>query len=123
MPAGRDGAVPGAIWANRNSGSNDSASAIANDPFVPARKRFKPCLEPNRRPNADLIILPTEEIFVAAVLPVQVIHPGGQPPGNCHINRRFDKPVVVGPCRIDVPASGQVIRMFIAGAQAEINSD
>src|SRR6478672_8497743 len=109
------------VWANMSPGS-DNASAIANHPCVPARKRFKPCLEPDRRPNADLIILPTEEIFVAAALAVQVIYPRAQPPVNSHINRRFDKPVVVIPCRTDVPVSGDVIRVFIAGAQAEINA-
>ncbi len=103
-------------------GSDDNASAIANPPCVAAPKRFKPCLEPDRRPDAHLIILPTEEIFVAAVLAVQVIHPGAQPPGNQHVNRRFDKPVVVIPCRTDIPVSGDVIRVFIAGAQAEINA-
>jgi hypothetical protein len=62
--------------------ASNNASATANHPFVPARKRFKSCLEPDCRPNADLIIFPTEEIFVAAVLAVQVIYPGAQPPGN-----------------------------------------
>src|SRR6476646_219858 len=99
------------VWANMKPGS-ENASATVNHPSVPARKRFKPCLEPDRRPNADLIILPTEEIFVAAVLAVQVIYPGGQPPGNCHVKGRFDKPVVVGPRRTDVPVSCQVIRVF-----------
>jgi hypothetical protein len=69
------------VWENMNPG-NDNASAIANHPSIPARKRFKPCLKPDRRPNADLIILPTEEIFVAAVLAVQVIYPRAQPSGN-----------------------------------------
>src|SRR5436190_21704534 len=104
-----------------NPGS-DNASAIANHPSVPARERFKPCLESERGPNAHLIILPTEEIFVAAVLAVQVIYPGGQPPGNQHVKRRFDKPIVVIPCRIDIPVSGDVIRVFIASAQAEIKA-
>ena len=81
LAADWDPAVPGMVWANMNPG-NDNASAIANDPFVPARKRFKPCLEPERRPNADLIILPTEEIFVAAALAVEVIYPGTEPPVN-----------------------------------------
>ena len=81
VAAGWDAAVPGMVWANMNPGS-DNASAIANHPSVPAPKGFKPCLKPDRRPNADLIILPTEEIFVAAVLAVQVIYPGAQPPGN-----------------------------------------
>jgi hypothetical protein len=66
------------VWANMNPGS-DNANAIDSHPSVPARKRFKPSLEPERRPNADLIVLPTEEIFVAAVLAVQVIYPGAQP--------------------------------------------
>jgi len=33
--------VPDIVCANKNPGS-DNASAIANDPFVPTRKRFKP---------------------------------------------------------------------------------
>src|SRR5262245_4284134 len=109
------------VWANKNVGS-DNTSATASHPSVPDRKRFKPCLEPDRRTNADLVIIPTEEIVVAAVLAVQVIHPGAQPPGNQHINRRFDKPVVVVTVRTFVPESGKVIRVLIAGAQAEINA-
>ena len=69
------------VWANMNPGS-DNASATASHPSVPGPKGFKPCLKPERRPNADLIILPTEEIVVAAVLAVQVIDPCAQPPGN-----------------------------------------
>src|SRR6266478_6456304 len=119
MPAGWDEDVPGMVWASRISGNNDNASAIANHrPRLPVRKRFKPYLKPERRPNAHLIIFETEEIVVAAVLAVQVIYPGAQPPGNQHVNRRFDKPVVVIPCRTDVPVSGEVIRIFIAGGQA-----
>jgi hypothetical protein len=79
--AGWDVADPGMAWANMNPDS-DNASAIANHPFVPARKRFKPRLKPDRRPNADLIILPTEENVVAAALAVQVIYPGAEPPVN-----------------------------------------
>jgi hypothetical protein len=79
--AGWDAADPGMVWANMNPDS-DNASAIANHPSVPARKRFKPCLKPECCPNADLIILPTEEIFVGAALAVQVIYPGAQPPVN-----------------------------------------
>jgi len=101
---------------------DNNASATANHPSVPTRKRFKPCLEPDRRPDADLIVVPTEEILVADVLAVQVIYPGAQTPGNCHIDRRFDKPIVVIPSCIDVPVSGEVIRVFVAGAQAEINT-
>src|SRR5437763_3570910 len=109
-------------WANRDFGSNN-ASAIANHhPCIPVRKRFKPCLKPERSPNADLIIFETEEIVVAEVLAMQVIYPGAQPSGNQNVNRRFDKPVVVIPCRTDVPVSGEIVRVFIAGAQAEINA-
>src|SRR5947207_14216000 len=106
------------VWANMNPDS-DNASAIANHPSVPARKGFKPCLEPERRPNADLIILPTEEIFVAAVLAVQVIDAGAQPPANQHVNRRAHKHVVVIQCRTDVPVGGAVVRGFIAPDQPE----
>ena len=56
-------------------GMRNNTSAIAHHRCIRAPKRFNPCLEPNRRPHADLIILPTEEIFVAAVLAVQVIYP------------------------------------------------
>src|SRR6478672_9359347 len=105
------------VWANMKPGS-ENASATVNHPSVPARKRFKPCLKPDRRPNAHLIILPTEEIFGGAALAVQVIYPGAEPSVNQHVNRRFDKPVVLSPSRIGVPVSGEVIRVFIAGAQA-----
>lgn len=88
VAAGRD-AGPGTIWANRNSGSNDSASAIAKHPSAPARNRFKPCLKPGRRANADLIIIPIEEVLtsgrtivITALLAVQVIYSGAQPLGN-----------------------------------------
>ena len=38
MAAGCVAAVPGVIWANRNSGSNNNASAVANQrPLVPVR--------------------------------------------------------------------------------------
>lgn len=60
--AGWEAAVPGMVWANMNPGS-DNASATVNHPSVPARKRFKSCLKPDRRPNADLIIVPIEEIL------------------------------------------------------------
>src|SRR5882672_6982411 len=106
------------VWPNMNPGS-DNASATANNPSVPARKGFKPCLKPDCRPNADLIIIPTEEIVVADVLAVQVIYPGAQPPGNHHVNARCDKPVVVIPCSIASPVRGGVILVFIAGAQAQ----
>ena len=86
--AGWDGAVPGMVWPNINPGS-DNASAIANHPSIPPPKRFKPCLKPERRSNADLIIIPIEEILppgrtvvIAALLAVEVIYPGAQPPGN-----------------------------------------
>src|SRR6476469_3629660 len=108
------------VWPNTNPGS-DNRRAIANHPCIRGPKGFKP-LKPDRRPNADLIILPAEEILVADVLAVQVICPGGQPPGNQYINRRFDKPVVVIPCRIHVPVSGEIIRVFIAATQAEVNT-
>src|SRR5213076_114344 len=122
VAAGRDAAAPGTIWASRNSGSNDSASAIANHPSVPARKRFKPSLKPDRSPDAHLIIIETEEILVAAVLAVQVINPGAQPPGNQHVNRRLDKPVIIIPRRTDVVLSSEVIRVFIAATQAEVKA-
>ena len=72
---GWDAAVPGMVWPNANPAS-DNTSAIADHACIQAPKRFNPSLESNRRPHADLIILPTEEIFVAAVLAVQVIYPG-----------------------------------------------
>src|SRR3954452_17622876 len=97
------------VWPNINPGS-DNTSAVANHPRIGAPKRFKP-LKPDRGPNADLIILPAEEILVAAVLAVQVIYAGAQPPGNQHVHRWFDKPVVVIPCSIDVPVSGEIIRV------------
>src|SRR4029077_16005537 len=109
------------VCANMNP-RTDNASATTSHPSVPARKLFKPSLEPDRRPDADLIILPTEEILVTDVLTVQVIFPGAQPPGNSHVNRRFDKPVVVITSRTDVPVSGEVVRVFVTGAQAQINA-
>jgi hypothetical protein len=42
-------------------------------------------LEPDRRSNADLIVIEAEEIVIAAVLAVQIVHPGAQPPGNQHV--------------------------------------
>ena len=71
-----DAAVPGMVLPDTNPGSANT-SAIAQHPCIRAPKRFNPRLEPNRRPHADLIILPTEEIFVAAVLTVQIIYAGG----------------------------------------------
>ena len=62
-PVERDAPVPGMTCANRNSGINASAIAIASHrPPLPAPKRFKPCLKPERSPNAHLIIIETEEI-------------------------------------------------------------
>ena len=86
--AGWDPAVPGIVWANKNPGS-DNSSATQSHPFVPASNRFKPCLEPDRRSNADLIILPIKEILttgrtvvIAALLAVQVIYSSAHPSGN-----------------------------------------
>ena len=73
---GWDAAVPGMVWPHTNAGSANT-SATAQHPCIRAPKRFNPRLEPNRCPHADLIILPTEEIFVAAVLTVQIIYAGG----------------------------------------------
>src|SRR5437763_8002622 len=96
-------------WAKRDFGRNN-ASAIANHhPCIPVRKRFKPRLKPERSPNADLIVIETEEIVVADVLAVQIIYAGAQPSGNQNVNRWFDKPVVVIPCRTDIPVSGEIV--------------
>src|SRR4029079_16941161 len=79
-------------------------------------------LEPDRRSNADLIVVKAEEIYVAAVLAVQVVHPSAKPPGNQHVKRRLDKPVIVVPERVDIVVSGEVIRAFITARQTQINA-
>ena len=79
-------------------------------------------LEPKRRSNADLIVVKAEEIYIAGVLAVQVIHPGAKPPGDQHVKRRLDKPVIVVPERVDIIISGEVIRVFIAARQAQIDA-
>ena len=57
--------------------TNVPVSQFAND--------SNPSLEPDRRSNADLIVIEAEEIVIAAVLAVQIVHPGAQPPGNQHV--------------------------------------
>jgi hypothetical protein len=64
----------GGICDNKMPGSKDIASTIGNHrQRAPTRRRFKPSLKSNRRPNADLIIIETENIERTAVLAVQVI--------------------------------------------------
>jgi hypothetical protein len=59
---------------NKMPGSKDIASRFGNHrQRAPTRRRFKPSLKSNRRPNADLIIIETERIERTAVLAVQVI--------------------------------------------------
>jgi len=63
------------VWADRNCGSNAKASASANhSPRVPAGKGLKSCLEPERSPDAHLIVIPTEEVVVTGVLAMEVIN-------------------------------------------------
>jgi hypothetical protein len=102
--------VPGVTCPSRKAGTNADASAITNHcPRIPIRKWLKPSLESDRRSNADLIVIEAEEIDVAAVLAVQVVHPGAQPPGNQHVKRRLDKPVVVISRRTDIIRRSKVI--------------
>src|SRR5213592_4826850 len=76
-PDGCEPAVPGAICANRRSGSNENASTTGNHrQRAPARKQFKPWLKSNRSPNGDLIIIETEKSYRAVVPPVEVIGAG-----------------------------------------------
>jgi hypothetical protein len=105
-----DPLVVGAIWADRKPGSNPNATRIGKQlPRIPVRKRLNPALKPDRRPNANLVIIETEAIDITAVLAVQVIDPCAQPPGNQHVKRRFDKPVIIIPRRADVTVSGDVV--------------
>ena len=71
---GCDVTGPREVCANTRPGSNENATAAINRrQRAPTRKRFKPSLKSNRRPNADLIIIETEKIERTAVLAVQVI--------------------------------------------------
>jgi hypothetical protein len=111
------------ICAGRRLGTNDKASAIAKHrPRFPIRKRLKASLEPDRRSNADLIVIEAEELCIAAVLAVQVVHAGAQPPGNQNVKRGLNKPVIVIARRINIIGSGEVICVFIADGQAEVNA-
>jgi hypothetical protein len=66
-------------------------------------------LEPDRRSNADLIVIEAEEIYITVVFAVQVVDPRTQPSGNQHVKRRFNKPVIVVPRRVDIVGSGEVV--------------
>ena len=72
---GRDNPlVVGAIWADRKPGSNPNATTIGkHHRGIPVRKRLNPFLKPDRRPNAHLIIIETEEIDITAVLAIEII--------------------------------------------------
>ena len=82
VPGRDDPLVVGAIWADRKPGSNPNATTIGkHHPGIPVRKRLNPFLKPDRRPNAHLIIIETKEVDRAAVVAVEIIGAGTQPPG------------------------------------------
>jgi hypothetical protein len=114
--------LPCIVWAASNSGRKNNASTIVNPALIPIRKKFKPALEPDRRSDTDLIVIEAEEIDIADVLPVEVIHPCTQPPGNQYVKRRFNKPVIIIPRSIEVTDSSEVICVFIPGAQPEVKA-
>jgi hypothetical protein len=115
--------LPCIVCATSNSGRKNNASVIVNHPApIPILKRFKPALEPDRRSDTDLIVIEAEEIHIADVLAVQVIHPCTQPPGNQYVKRRLDKPVIIIPRSVEVTNSSEVIRVFIPGAQPEVKA-
>ena len=80
---GCDVTGPGGICDNKRSGSKEIASTIGNHRQCALDwRRFKPSLKSNCSPNADLIIIKTENSDRAVVPAVEVIDAGTEVSGD-----------------------------------------
>src|SRR4029450_7373793 len=114
---------PGMVCANKKPGSDEKANAAGNHRrCAPGRRRFKPLLKSNRSPNANLIIIETEQIVITGVFAVEVIDADTQPSIDQHVNGGFDKIVIILSGCIYTIDRGQIIGILIPDRQTEVNT-
>jgi hypothetical protein len=79
-------------------------------------------LKSNRSPNANLVIIETENIEVAGVFAVEVIDADTQPSIDQHVKGGFDKIVIILSGCTYTTGRGDIIGILIPDRQTEVNT-